>query len=291
MNFGEQDLTIPKFDTQNKANNFIVDMADNLQNNGITYSVNNCLLNIKNKLSDNIIGIVIAIIFILAIVIIYRSQGNFNIIKFFNNNIVKTLIGLVIVLFIIFYWKDNKLFVILLVVMTCLFFYTLNDDIKGVEAFTIYNNQMRSEWYPDITNNPCNYSMVGCQHQHDNPCNECSGSEMTDIIDVQQDDFGKIIGADLEGDGNDLDLRMQKIKFGKKFGINNDKPYYPLNGRDFLKPVEDKRKIQTRKKSKQNIFDARDLTIETQNGLKKTNGKNNRMCKGPNCPKPEYMVI
>ena len=300
------------------SENFLVN--DDLNKKSIISSI-------KEKIKS--IHIIVFVIFVL--VLYYIKNHNINtypLLKILNNNIVSIILILVAIFVIFKYWDKHKKTIIIFLIISIIFVYMIRDNVNSTEAFKeIINDNIQNN-----NNNNIVYNTYENPESRDNipyldnltqklnyelpPMDHCS-PDITNIIDIQNGDFNKLIGCDLEGNGNDFDLRNQKQIFGKIVSESNindmgdiqglesskciqysnpDNICYNTNSknitgiRDFLDTSDKKTVINKRKSNNTSIFDARDLSIQTNNGVKKmAEVSTNQICTGINCPKPEFM--
>ena len=292
---------------------------------------------IKRKSSDvikNIKPIHIVVILIFILVLYYIKNNNINtypVLKFLNNNIISIIITIVLIYIVFKYWDTHKKTIIIILIISLVLIYMIRDNVNSTETFKeILNNQVininNDVIDPNMYN--VNTNMIspnGVPYlnnftdkiNYELPPMEPCSPDITNLIDIQNGDFTKLIGSDLEGNGNDFDLRKQEQIFGKIVDTKNFNNMGDIQGidalncteysdpnkkcddmvynkkisgvRDFLDNTNEKTVINNRKINN-SIFDARDLSIQTNNGVKKmANISTNQICDGINCPKPEFM--
>lgn len=257
---------------------------------------------IIDYIKENIVLIVVMVIMICAFYSLGIINTSFTFSKILKNNIVK----IVIVAFLLYYtykrWNYDKVSVILLFIIVCALYYVVNDNVKSTENFTqfLQLNHLNDPSYKTIPNFTLNsqdpYHTVGCTHIHpDGECDETDetlvdmtdGSPQMDELDAYNNGIG-FVGADLNEDGNDGDLKLKMMSFGKQFYTDDINMMRPLNSNNFVKENARETLIQNRGKVDK-IFDARDFTDKTDNGIKKMNGEM-PVCEGPLCVRPDVMM-
>lgn len=253
-------------------------------------------------IQDNIVLIVVMVIMICAFYSLGIINTSITFSKILKNNFVK----IIIIAFLLYYtykrWNSDKVSVILLFIIVCALYYVVNDNIKSTENFTQYLqlNHINDPSFKTIPNFTLNsqgpYHTVGCTHVE--PDGECDvndeslvdmvdGSPQMDELDCYNNGLG-LVGADLNEDGNDGDLKMKMITFGKHFYTDDMDMMRPLNSNNFVKENARETLIQNRGKVDK-IFDARDFTDKTDNGTKKMNSEM-PVCEGPLCVRPDVMM-
>jgi len=258
---------------------------------------------IIDYIKENIVLIVVMVIMICAFYSLGIINTTITFSKILKNNIVK----IIIVAFLLYYtykrWNSDKVSVILLFIIVCALYYVVNDNIKSTENFTqfLQLNHLNDPSFKTIPNFTLNsqdpYHTVGCTHVE--PDGECDvndeslvdmvdGSPQMDELDGYNNGLG-LVGADLNEDGNDGDLKMKMITFGKRFYTDDMDMMRPLNSNSFAKENARQTLIQNRGKVDK-IFDARDFTDKTDNGFKKMNGEMPAVCEGPLCARPDVMM-
>lgn len=275
---------------------------DNQFGHNYDYSLSNISNNITTYIKNNMTTILIMVIIITTVYYINSLNGNYNLIKILKNKYTKIIIVLLLLIYTFKYWHVNKISVIVLLVFVCGLFYVINDDVTSTETFTNYirENNINDQSYKSIPNFTLNsqpkYKTIGCTHlQLNGECVESdkdnflmdTNSPQIDNIIQANDDMQQTIGADLNDDGNDKGIYNQMTTFGNAFNTPDPKMMIPLNGNNFLKENARQTLIQNRGKIDK-IFDARDFTIQTNNGVKKLNGVENQdVCHSPLCQRPE----
>ena len=255
--------------------------------------------NFKNKL--DIITILVLIIIAVAVLSINYLPGNFSFIKLLKNKCIKCILAGMLLVYAYCYWCTNKVSVIVLTIILCCLFYVVNDDIENVEHFTDYyysindKNIETTPVYNLYSQSP--YKTIGCTHIE--PSGECDINSVNDVImdngSPQMDELeaynGGRIGADINGDGNDLEIQQKMLRFGNTYNTNEPRLMLPLNGNNFLKENDARKTLIQNRGKIDKIFDARDFNIKTTNGIKKseTFKSNNLICDGTICRRPDVM--
>lgn len=254
----------------------------------------------KDKL--DIVTILVLIIIVFAAIIINYVPGNFSFIKILKNKCVKCILIGMLLMYAYFYWNINKISVIVLTIVLSCLFYVVNDDVENVEHFTDFyyskindNNMDTTPVYTLNSQKP--YNTVGCTHIE--PNGECGinsehevemadGSPQMDELDAFN---GGIVGADINSDGNDLELQQKMLGFGSRYNTIEPKLMVPLNGNSFLKENDARKTLINNRGKIEKIFDARDFSIQTNNGVKKSESykSNNLICDGTICRRPDVM--
>ena len=257
---------------------------------------------IMNYIKENIVLIVVMVIMICAFYSLGIINTSFTFSKILKNNIVKIVVVALLLYYTYKRWNSDKVSVILLFIIVCALYYVVNDNVKSTENFTQYLqlNHLNDPSFKSIPNFTLNsqdpYHTVGCTHVE--PDGECDvedeslvdmvdGSPQMDELDAYNNGLG-LVGADLDEDGNDGDLKMKMITFGKRFYTDDMDMMRPLNSNNFAKENARQTLIQNRGKVDK-IFDQRDFTIKTDNGTKKMNGEM-PVCEGPLCRRPDVMM-
>lgn len=271
--------------------NFIIDSPPKQQNT---------MHSLISKL--DLITILVLIIIAVAVLSINYIPGSFSFVKILKNKCVKCIMAGMLLVYAYCYWCTNKISVIVLTIVLCCLFYVVNDDVENVENFTdfyyskINDNNMKST-PPYTLSSQAPYKTVGCTHiEPDGECGINSQNEVEmDGDSPQMDELdaynGSIIGADLNNDGNDLELQQKMLGFGSRYNTNEPKLMMPLNGNNFLKENDARKTLIQNRGKIDKIFDARDFSIQTTNGVKKseTYKSNNLICDGTVCRRPDVM--
>jgi len=254
----------------------------------------------KDKI--NVVLIIVLLIIAVAVLSVNYIPSNFSVIKLLKNKCIKCILAGLLLIYAYFNWCNNKVSVITMTIILCCLFYVVNDDVENVENFTdfyygkINDNNMESTLEFSLDSQQP-YKTAGCTHI--DPDGECNSDNEVNIIDgspqineLELNGYtGQSIGADLNNDGNDSNIQNNMLSFGKTY--NTKEPYLmvPLNGNSFLKENARKTWIQNRGKVDK-IFDARDFSIQTNNGIKKSetyNQQHNLICDGTICRRPDIM--
>lgn len=260
------------------------------------------------NVNDKKILLIVIVCFIFVIVLIKLGKGNFKVIKFLNNTIVQTILIITMCILLYYKWNQNKTISIISLVLMCALFYVIKDDVESTENFTGYlQNHSPPPPEFDVRGSQVPYCGAGCHHRTNDPCNDADDSkqfiyhmddqgspDMQRMVDTQNGMLDQYIGADLTAEGDDFDLKMQKLTFGQAFNRN---PMYTMNARDFLisnnnnnngksnsQTVENKLKMLNN-----DIFDARDMS-ETTNRGKRLAGIQANRCSDVACMKPRIMI-
>ena len=256
----------------------------------------------KDKL--DIITILVLVIIAVAVLTINYIPGNFNFVKLLKNKCVKCILVGLLLIYAYCCWCTSKVSVIVLTIILCCLFYVVNDDVENVEHFTDFyyskiddNNMETTPTYTLNSQSP--YKTVGCTHtgingecgiNSENEVEMADGSPQLDELELNGYS-GQSIGADLNTDGNDLELQNKMLSFGNQYNTNEPQLMVPLNGNNFLKENDARKTLIQNRGKIDKIFDARDFNIQTNNGIKKseTYKSNNLICDGTVCRRPDVM--